>query len=288
LKRAPRPESPRVSADHGDRCVEACTAVGYRAPDLISRRGMARSIHRRKRIQVEHRHEMIAGVDLEAQLLLPRVSAALWKSDIQIRGHASSAGSTRRCQARSCPHRASQHACGEHRDGHCGPIRDMSSHRVHARYNVPPNHEFARHRHEIIAGLGLRSARGRDIARTEIQCQLAPEMTLIATTTARRGGRLGRLRGGGSFWVWSLGVVWLSSFSVCGGCSRAKTHGPTGTLATPGRIFNTRRAHFQKGGTGHVTIWMPLVRSLPHRSGSVGRAAFWQLSFERARVLRLR
>jgi acetyl-CoA carboxylase biotin carboxylase subunit len=92
---APAPGiSPKLRADIGGRCAEACRRIGYRGAgtfEFLYENGEFFFIEMNTRIQVEHPvTEMITGVDLVKEQF--HVAAGLplsyQQSDIQVRGHA--------------------------------------------------------------------------------------------------------------------------------------------------------------------------------------------------------
>src|SRR5205807_1768142 len=95
LEEAPAPGlTPRQRRFMGERCVEACRAVGYRSAgtmEFLYQDGEFYFIEMNTRIQVEHPvTELITGIDLvKAQLLVAAGERLPYsQSDVQIRGHA--------------------------------------------------------------------------------------------------------------------------------------------------------------------------------------------------------
>src|SRR5487761_2192178 len=95
LEEAPAPGiSARQRRIMGERCVEACRAVGYRSAgtmEFLYQDGEFYFIEMNTRIQVEHPvTELITGIDLvKAQLLIAAGERLPYvQSDVQIRGHA--------------------------------------------------------------------------------------------------------------------------------------------------------------------------------------------------------
>ena len=127
----------------GERCVEACRAVGYRSAgtlEFLYQDGEFYFIEMNTRIQVEHPvTEMITGIDLvKAQLLIAAGETLPFKqSDMQIRGHAIECRINAEDAKTFMPSPGPVTRCGI-RPG--GPGIRVDSH-VYSGYNVPPNYD---------------------------------------------------------------------------------------------------------------------------------------------------
>ena len=123
----------------GERCVEACRAVGYRSAgtmEFLYQDGEFYFIEMNTRIQVEHPvTELITGIDLvKAQLLIAAGEQLPYaQSDVQIRGHAIE------CRINAEDPKTFMPSPGPIRLWHApgGPGIRVDSH-VYSGYNVPP------------------------------------------------------------------------------------------------------------------------------------------------------
>src|ERR1700728_4836709 len=126
----------------GDRCVEACRAVGYRGAgtmEFLYQDGEFYFIEMNTRIQVEHPvTELITGIDLvKAQLTIAAgEKLAYTQADVQFRGHAIE------CRINAEDARTFMPSPGPVRLWHApgGPGVRVDSH-VYSGYNVPPNYD---------------------------------------------------------------------------------------------------------------------------------------------------
>jgi len=126
----------------GDRCVEACRAVGYRSAgtlEFLYEDGEFYFIEMNTRIQVEHPvTELITGIDLvKAQLLIASGERLPYsQSDVQIRGHAIE------CRINAEDPKTFTPSPGPIRLWHApgGPGIRVDSH-VYSGYNVPPYYD---------------------------------------------------------------------------------------------------------------------------------------------------
>ena len=126
----------------GDRCIEACRAVGYRSAgtlEFLYQDNEFYFIEMNTRIQVEHPvTELITGIDLvKAQLLIASGERLPYvQSDIQIRGHAIE------CRINAEDAKTFMPSPGPIRLWHApgGPGVRVDSH-VYSGYNVPPNYD---------------------------------------------------------------------------------------------------------------------------------------------------
>jgi acetyl-CoA carboxylase biotin carboxylase subunit len=126
----------------GDRCVEACRAVGYRSAgtlEFLYQDGEFYFIEMNTRIQVEHPvTELITGIDLvKAQLLVASGERLQYEqSDVQIRGHAIE------CRINAEDPKTFMPSPGPIRLWHApgGPGIRVDSH-IYSGYNVPPNYD---------------------------------------------------------------------------------------------------------------------------------------------------
>jgi acetyl-CoA carboxylase biotin carboxylase subunit len=143
IEEAPAPGiSPRQRKVMGDRCVEACTAVGYRSAgtlEFLYQDNEFYFIEMNTRIQVEHPvTELITGVDLvKAQLLIASGEKLQYtQNDIQLRGHAIE------CRINAEDPRTFMPSPGPIKLWHSpgGPGIRVDSH-VYSGYNVPPYYD---------------------------------------------------------------------------------------------------------------------------------------------------
>ena len=126
----------------GERCVEACRAVGYRSAgtlEFLYQDGEFYFIEMNTRIQVEHPvTELITGIDLvKAQLLVASGERLPYEqSDVQFRGHAIE------CRINAEDPKTFTPSPGPIRLWHApgGPGIRVDSH-VYSGYNVPPNYD---------------------------------------------------------------------------------------------------------------------------------------------------
>jgi acetyl-CoA carboxylase biotin carboxylase subunit len=126
----------------GERCVEACRAVGYRSAgtlEFLFQDGEFYFIEMNTRIQVEHPvTELITGIDLvKAQLLVASGEKLPYaQSDVQFRGHAIE------CRINAEDPKTFMPSPGPIRLWHApgGPGIRVDSH-VYSGYNVPPNYD---------------------------------------------------------------------------------------------------------------------------------------------------
>ena len=138
-----RASPPKQRQQMGERCVEACRAVGYRSAgtlEFLYQDGEFYFIEMNTRIQVEHPvTELVTGIDLvKAQLTdrRRRRSCPSSRSDIEIRGHAIE------CRINAEDPRTFMPSPGPIRLWHPpgGPGIRVDSH-VYSGYNVPPNYD---------------------------------------------------------------------------------------------------------------------------------------------------
>jgi len=143
LEEAPAPGiTPRQRRMMGERCVEACVAVGYRSAgtlEFLFQDGEFYFIEMNTRIQVEHPvTELITGIDLvKTQLLIAAGERLPYvQNDIQIRGHAIE------CRINAEDAKTFMPSPGPVRLWHApgGPGVRVDSH-VYSGYNVPPNYD---------------------------------------------------------------------------------------------------------------------------------------------------
>jgi len=126
----------------GERCVEACKAVGYRSAgtmEFLYQDGEFYFIEMNTRIQVEHPvTELITRIDLvKAQLLIAAGEKLPYtQADVQIRGHAIE------CRINAEDAKTFMPSPGPIRLWHPpgGPGVRIDSH-VYSGYNVPPNYD---------------------------------------------------------------------------------------------------------------------------------------------------
>ena len=126
----------------GERCVEACRAVGYRSAgtlEFLYQDGEFYFIEMNTRIQVEHPvTEMVTGIDLIRQQIMVAAGEPLpyAQSDVQIRGHAIE------CRINAEDPKTFMPSPGPIRLWHApgGPGIRVDSH-VYSGYNVPPNYD---------------------------------------------------------------------------------------------------------------------------------------------------
>ena len=143
LEEAPAPGiSARQRRVMGERCVEACLAVGYRSAgtlEFLYEDGEFYFIEMNTRIQVEHPvTELVTGIDLvKTQLLIAAGERLPYvQSDVQIRGHAIE------CRINAEDPKTFMPSPGPIRLWHApgGPGVRVDSH-VYSGYNVPPHYD---------------------------------------------------------------------------------------------------------------------------------------------------
>jgi acetyl-CoA carboxylase, biotin carboxylase subunit len=126
----------------GERCVEACRAVGYRSAgtlEFLYQDGEFYFIEMNTRIQVEHPvTELITGIDLvKAQIQIASGERLAYaQGDVQIRGHAIE------CRINAEDAKTFTPSPGPIRLWHApgGPGVRVDSH-IYSGYNVPPNYD---------------------------------------------------------------------------------------------------------------------------------------------------
>ncbi len=143
LEEAPAPGiTARQRRVMGDRCVEACSAVGYRSAgtlEFLYQDGEFYFIEMNTRIQVEHPvTELVTGIDLvRAQLLIAAGERLPYvQNDVQVRGHAIE------CRINAEDAKTFMPSPGPVRLWHApgGPGVRVDSH-IYSGYNVPPNYD---------------------------------------------------------------------------------------------------------------------------------------------------
>src|SRR5687768_9011573 len=143
IEEAPAPGiSARQRKLMGERCVDACRAVGYRSAgtlEFLYQDGEFYFIEMNTRIQVEHPvTELITGIDLvKAQLLIAAGEKLPYvQNDVQIRGHAIE------CRINAEDAKTFMPSPGPIRLWHApgGPGVRVDSH-VYSGYSVPPNYD---------------------------------------------------------------------------------------------------------------------------------------------------
>ena len=143
IEEAPAPGiTPSSAAQMGERCVEACRAVGYRSAGTIEflyQDGEFYFIEMNTRIQVEHPvTELITGIDLvKAQLTIAAGEKLPYtQADVQIRGHAIE------CRINAEDPRTFMPSPGPIKLWHPpgGPGIRVDSH-VYSGYSVPPHYD---------------------------------------------------------------------------------------------------------------------------------------------------
>jgi acetyl-CoA carboxylase biotin carboxylase subunit len=143
IEEAPAPGiSARQRRQMGDRCVEACAAVGYRNAgtlEFLHQDGEFYFIEMNTRIQVEHPvTELITGIDLVKTQLLIAAGEKLpfSQGDVQFRGHAIE------CRINAEDPRTFVPSPGPIKLWHPpgGPGIRIDSH-VYSGYNVPPHYD---------------------------------------------------------------------------------------------------------------------------------------------------
>ena len=143
IEEAPAPGiSARQRKMMGERCVEACRAVGYRSAgtlEFLYQDGEFYFIEMNTRIQVEHPvTELITGIDLvKAQLQIAAGERLAYsQSDVQFRGHAIE------CRINAEDAKTFMPSPGPVRLWHApgGPGVRVDSH-IYSGYNVPPHYD---------------------------------------------------------------------------------------------------------------------------------------------------
>jgi acetyl-CoA carboxylase biotin carboxylase subunit len=143
IEEAPAPGiTARQRKTMGERCVDACRAVGYRSAgtlEFLYQDGEFYFIEMNTRIQVEHPvTEAISGIDLvKAQLLIASGEKLPYaQSDVQLRGHAIE------CRINAEDAKTFMPSPGPVRLWHApgGPGVRVDSH-IYSGYSVPPNYD---------------------------------------------------------------------------------------------------------------------------------------------------
>jgi acetyl-CoA carboxylase biotin carboxylase subunit len=143
IEEAPAPGiTARQRKTMGERCVEACRAVGYRSAgtlEFLYQDGEFYFIEMNTRIQVEHPvTEAISGIDLvKAQLLIASGEKLPYvQSEVQLRGHAIE------CRINAEDAKTFMPSPGPVRLWHApgGPGVRVDSH-IYSGYSVPPNYD---------------------------------------------------------------------------------------------------------------------------------------------------
>ncbi len=143
IEEAPAPGlTPKQRKQMGERCVDACKAVGYRSAgtfEFLYQDTEFYFIEMNTRIQVEHPvTEMITGIDLVKTQLLIAAGEKLpfSQGDIQIRGHAIE------CRINAEDPKTFMPSPGPVKLWHApgGPGIRVDSH-LYSGYNVPPNYD---------------------------------------------------------------------------------------------------------------------------------------------------
>ena len=143
IEEAPAPGlTPKQRKQMGERCVDACKAVGYRSAgtfEFLYQDNEFYFIEMNTRIQVEHPvTEMITGIDLVKTQLLIAAGEKLpfSQGDIQIRGHAIE------CRINAEDPKTFMPSPGPVKLWHApgGPGIRVDSH-LYSGYNVPPNYD---------------------------------------------------------------------------------------------------------------------------------------------------
>ena len=155
----------------GERCVEACRAVGYRSAgtlEFLYQDNEFYFIEMNTRIQVEHPvTELVTGIDLvKAQLLIAGGERLQYtQGDVQIHGHAIE------CRINAEDAKTFMPSPGPIRLWHApgGPGVRVDSH-IYSGYNVPPHYD------SLIAKLVLR---GKDRAEVLARARRALEQFII-------------------------------------------------------------------------------------------------------------
>jgi acetyl-CoA carboxylase, biotin carboxylase subunit len=160
----------------GERCVEACRAVGYRSAgtlEFLYQDGEFYFIEMNTRIQVEHPvTELITGIDLvKAQIQIASGERlAYTQSDVQIRGHAIE------CRINAEDAKTFTPSPGPIRLWHApgGPGVRVDSH-IYSGYNVPPHYDS-------LIGKVIAHGENRDAAIARVRNALA-EMVIEGIKT---------------------------------------------------------------------------------------------------------
>ncbi len=190
--------APGISAEQrramGERCAEACRAIGYRGAgtfEFLYEDGEFYFIEMNTRIQVEHPvTEMVTGVDLVKEQL--RVAAgeplALRQEDVQIRGHAIECRICAEDPERflPCPGTITQF----HPPG--GPGVRLDSH-IYAGYTVPPYYDsligkLITHGADRASALARMHTALTEIVIEGIRTNVPLLLDLIDDDAVRRGG----------------------------------------------------------------------------------------------------
>ena len=195
MEEAPAPGlTPKQRKQMGERCVEACKAVGYRSAgtfEFLYEDGEFYFIEMNTRIQVEHPvTEMITGIDLvKTQLLIASGEKLPFsQGDIQLRGHALE------CRINAEDPRTFVPSPGTVKLWHApgGPGVRVDSH-LYSGYTVPPNYDsmvakLITHGEDRDTALARMRNALNELVVEGINCNKALHQEILSHTAFRTGG----------------------------------------------------------------------------------------------------